>query len=331
MKVLAGMVALAMAGAVHAEKLTPERVFADPDLSGPRARAVTLAPDGSAVTFLKAKSDDQRLTDLWIAPTDGAAPHLIIDGRALTPKGAMLSEDEKSRRERQGVQTRGVVDYSWDEAGKQILVPVEGDLWLYERADGRLIKLTDKPADDTDAKISPLGNFVSYVRGDNLYIMPTKGGAERALTSGGDDLQAWGVAEFIAQEEMARETGYWWSPDDTRIALTHVDVRGVDVVPRLDIGPEGASVVNDPTRGWISMSRMSPAARGSKSISVRTRISIWPASTGPRTAGRFMSSARRAISVDWTCSPSIRRRARRGCWSARRAPIGSSSAKTSTP
>jgi len=245
MKVLAGMVALAMAGAVHAEKLTPERVFADPDLSGPRARAVTLAPDGSAVTFLKAKSDDQRLTDLWIAPTDGAAPHLIIDGRALTPKGAMLSEDEKSRRERQGVQTRGVVDYSWDEAGKQILVPVEGDLWLYERADGRLIKLTDKPADDTDAKISPLGNFVSYVRGDNLYIMPTKGGAERALTSGGDDLQAWGVAEFIAQEEMARETGYWWSPDDTRIALTHVDVRGVDVVPRLDIGPEGASVVNE--------------------------------------------------------------------------------------
>ena len=51
----------------HAEILTPERVFTSPDLSGPRARGVSLSPDGSAVTYLKAKADDQRMTDLWIA------------------------------------------------------------------------------------------------------------------------------------------------------------------------------------------------------------------------------------------------------------------------
>ena len=246
MKILAGAAAaLALAGAAHANKLTPERVYADPDLSGPRARRVEMAPDGSAVTFLKAKADDQRLTDLWIAGVDGGAPRMIIDGRALTPKGAALSEAEKSRRERQGVQTHGVVDYSWDEDGRRVLVPVEGDLWLYDRTGDKLTKLTEAPADDTDAKLSPHGAFVSYVRGDNLYVRPSSGGAERALTTDGDDLHPWGVAEFIAQEEMDRETGYWWSPDETRVALTHIDLSGVDVVPRFDIGPEGASVVDE--------------------------------------------------------------------------------------
>ena len=222
----------------------PERVYADPDLSGPKARVVKLAPDGSAVTFLRAKADDQRVTDLWIADAAGRSRRAcLIDGRALTPKGAAPSEAEKSRRERQGVQTHGVVDYSWDEAGRFILVPVEGDLWLYERKSGGLTRLTEKPADDTDAKVSPSGGFVSYVRDDNLYIRPTRGGPERGLTQDGDDLHPWAVAEFIAQEEMDRETGYWWSKDDTRVALTHVDESAVDVVPRFDIGATGATVV----------------------------------------------------------------------------------------
>ncbi|MGI8841952.1 MAG: S9 family peptidase [Caulobacteraceae bacterium] len=245
MKILAGLaVMLLMTGAAHAQRLTPERVFADPDLSGPRARLVKMAPDGSAVTWLRARADDQRLTDLWIADVAGGAPRLLIDGRALTPKGATLSATEKSRRERQGVQTHGVVDYSWDEQGRFILAPVEGDLWLYERASGQLTRLTARPADDTDAKVSPLGRFVSFVRGDNLYVMPTGGGPEKALTKGGDGVRSWATAEFIAQEEMARETGYWWSPDDTRIALTHVDESGVDIVPRFDIGAAGATVVD---------------------------------------------------------------------------------------
>jgi len=72
---------------------------------------------------------------------------------------------------------------------------------------------------------------------------PRGGGPGRALTQGGDDLHAWGVAEYIAQEEMDRETGYWWSKDDSRVALTHVDVSGVDVIPRFDIGAGGATVV----------------------------------------------------------------------------------------
>jgi dipeptidyl-peptidase-4 len=228
----------------HAEVLTPARVFASPDLSGPQARGVALAPDGSAVTYLKAKADDVDVTDLWIADVAGGAPRMLIDGRALSPAGRELSEAEKSRRERMGLKTHGVVEYHWDEQGKYILAPVQGDLWLYERAGGQTRQLTKTPGDEIDGKISPKGAFVSYIRDDNLYLMPLAGGAERALTTGGTELQSWATAEFIAQEELARETGYWWSPDETKIALAHVDQSGVDVIDRVDIGAEGGTVVH---------------------------------------------------------------------------------------
>lgn len=242
--VLAAIVAAMSLSLAHAEVLTPERVFASPDLSGPQARGVALAPDGSAVTYLKAKADDVDVTDLWIADVAGGAAHMLIDGRALSPAGHELSEAEKSRRERLGQRTHGVVEYQWDEQGKYILAPVQGDLWLYERASGETRRLTQTPGDEIDGKISPKGGFVSYVRDDNLYLMPLAGGAERALTTDGTELKSWGTAEFIAQEELHRFTGYWWSPDETKIALTHVDQSGVDVIDRVDIGAEGGTVVH---------------------------------------------------------------------------------------
>ena len=228
----------------QAAVLTPERVFSSPDLSGPQARGVALSPDGSAVTYLKAKADDVDVTDLWIADVKGGAAHMLIDGQALSPAGHALSEAEKSRRERLGFKTHGIVEYHWDDEGKFILAPVQGDLWLYDRASGQTRQLTKTPGDEVDGKISPKGGFVSYVRDDNLYLMPLAGGSERALTTGGSELKSWGTAEFIAQEELHRFTGYWWSPDETKIALAHVDQSGVDVIDRVDIGAEGGTVVH---------------------------------------------------------------------------------------
>jgi dipeptidyl-peptidase-4 len=223
--------------------LTPTRVFASPDVSGPRARGVALAPDGSAVTFLKAKDADFTVTDLWIADAAGGEPRLLIDGAALTPGNHALSEAEKSLRERKGIQTHGVVEYAWDDEGRFIVVPVEGQLWLYDRVGAGVRPLTQSAATDSDAKVSPRGHYVSFVRDDNLYAIPTAGGAERALTEDGSEEHSWATAEFIAQEELDRRTGYWWSPDDRRIALTYVDESKVDIIDRPEINANGATIV----------------------------------------------------------------------------------------
>jgi dipeptidyl-peptidase-4 len=228
----------------HAEKLTAERVYSDPDLNGPTARGVKLSPDGQLITYLKARPEDQNALDLWAAPTRGGEPFRLIDSKALAPEQKTLSEAEKARRERERISQRGVVEYEWDDQGKFVLVPLDGDLWLAERATGKVRRLTRTPGDEIDAKVSPKGDFVSYVRDQNLYVMDLATGQERALTTDGKGTLSFGISEFVAQEEMQRFTGYWWSPDEKHIALTRVDESGVDVIPRLDIGPEGVKMID---------------------------------------------------------------------------------------
>ena len=223
--------------------LTPERVFANPSLAGPVARGVTLSPDGQLVAFLRSREDDVDVLDLWAAPTGAGEPFKLIDARALVPDAGELSEAEKARRERMRISQRGVVEYSWDEQGRYILAPLEGDIFLASREGGAVRRLTETPADEIDAKVSPKGNFVSFVRDQDLVLIDLATSVETPITDDGDGLITWATAEFIAQEEMDRDEGYWWSPDERYIALQRTDESTVDIVPRLDITGGGASVV----------------------------------------------------------------------------------------
>ena len=223
--------------------LTPERVFSDPSLSGPVARGVSLSPDGELVAFLRSREDDVDVLDLWAAPTGEGEPFKLIDARALVPDAGELSEAEKARRERMRISQRGVVEYSWDEQGRYILAPLEGDVFLAERDGGAVRRLTETEADEIDAKVSPDGNFVSWVRDQDLVVYDLASGRETGITTDGEGLITWATAEFIAQEEMDRDTGYWWSPDERYIALQRTDESPVDVIPRLDITGGGATVV----------------------------------------------------------------------------------------
>jgi len=223
--------------------LTPERVFANPSLSGPVAQGVSLSPDGQLVAFLRARSDDVSVLDLWAAPTGEGEPFKLIDARVLVPDAGELSEAEKARRERMRISQRGVVEYSWDEQGRYILAPLEGDIFLATRADGSVRRLTETAADEIDAKVSPKGTYVSFVRDQDLVIQNLTTGQETPITDDGDGLITWATAEFIAQEELDRDTGYWWSPDERYIALQRTDETPVDIVPRLDITGGGARVI----------------------------------------------------------------------------------------
>jgi dipeptidyl-peptidase-4 len=223
--------------------LTPERVFANPSLAGPVAKGVSLSPDGELVAFLRSREDDVDVQDLWAAPTGEGEPFKLIDARALVPDAGELSEAEKTRRERMRISARGVVEYSWDEQGRYILAPLEGDIFLATRADGSVRRLTETEADEIDAKVSPRGNFVSWVRDQDLVVYDLSTNTETAITSDGDGLKTWATAEFIAQEELDRDTGYWWSPTERYIALQHTDEATVDIIPRLDITGTGATTV----------------------------------------------------------------------------------------
>jgi dipeptidyl-peptidase-4 len=240
----AALMTLSAATAASASTpLTPERVFASPALSGPAARGVAVSPDGRWVTWLKSEPDDQFKLDLWIAPVAGGEGRRLISGASVEPAGQVLTEEEKSRRERQRIAAlSGVTSYDWDEASHRLLIPAGGALYLADAASGSVARLVTGGPGASDGQVSPRGRFVSYVRDQNLYVLPLDGGAERAITSEGKGPVSFGVAEFVAQEEMGRYTGAWWAPDDGAIAFTRVDESPVPLVDRLEIGAEGSTV-----------------------------------------------------------------------------------------
>ncbi len=220
--------------------LTLERVFASPDLAGVQPRGVRLSPDGKLLTSLKPRPDDKDRFDLWALDTRTGQERMLVDSRKVG-SGADLSEAEKMQRERARITgSKGIVAYDWAPDGKAILVPLDGELYI-ATLDGKIRRLGDTRG-VLNPTISPGGGFVSFVRGQNLVVQPLAGGAARQITGDGAGTVHWGEAEFVAQEEMDRDTGYWWAPDDAHVAVERFDEAPVGVVTRAAIGANGTKV-----------------------------------------------------------------------------------------
>jgi dipeptidyl-peptidase-4 len=224
-----------------AQELTLERLFASPSLSGSAPRRPELSPDGRLVTLLRNRPDDKDRYDLWAVDATSGASRMLLDSTRFG-SGAQLSEEEMMRRERARLAgVRGIVDYHWAPDGRSILVPLDGDLFL-AGLDGNVRRLTETQQTELDAEISKSGKYISFVRDQNLFVIDTAGGPERQLTQDGGEAISWGVAEFVANEEMDRDVGHWWSPDDRYLAIARVDESNVRLVNRTAIGADGTRV-----------------------------------------------------------------------------------------
>jgi dipeptidyl-peptidase-4 len=222
----------------RAAALTLERVFASPSLNGPAPREVKLSPDGRWITVLRNRPEDRERYDLWGYDRQGGQWTLLVDSSRFE-SGRELSEAEKMQRERQRIgDLKGIVAYDWSDDSRSILVPLEGDLYL-AGLDGKVTRLTETAEDELNPALSPKGGYVSFVRDGRLWTGAASGAQARPVTPAeASDTVHWGEAEFVAQEEMERMTGFWWSPDDTRIAVERFDEAPVGVVTRTAIGSE---------------------------------------------------------------------------------------------
>ena len=224
---------------VHAEKLTLEAITGNAPLSGPTLMKPKVAPDGSRVTFLRGKDSDVKQLDLWEYDIASGQTRLLVDSKVVLPGTETLSDAEKARRERQRIAAfSGIVDYQWSPDARTLLFPLGGELYLYDLGkQGRdaVRKLTNGEGFSTDAKLSPKGGFVSFVRERNLWVIDLASGKQLQLTRDGSATIGNGVAEFVADEEMDRHTGYWWAPDDSAIAFARIDESPVPVQKRYEM------------------------------------------------------------------------------------------------
>ena len=223
-----------------APALSFERVFASPGLDGPAPRQVKLSPDGRYLTLLRNRADERERYDLWGYDIETRAWRMLVDSLRLG-SGRELSEDEKMQRERARVGSlKGIISYQWASDGSGVLVPLDGDLYL-ARLDGTITQLTNTEGTELNPKLSSKGAFVSFVRDRRLWVGPVGAEASPITPQEGETIR-WGEAEFVAQEEMARLQGYWWSPDDSRLVVQRTDEAAVGIVTRAAIGAKGTKV-----------------------------------------------------------------------------------------
>lgn len=222
--------------------LTIERLYGSPSLGGSLPRSTHISKDGKKITFLKAKAKDRRVFDLWEFDVKSGRELLLIDSDDF--EKATLSQEEKANRERRRISTSGITNYIWSPTRQELLLPIEGELYLY-RFDQKpnLIKLTHNKDYELDPTFSPQGNYVSFVKNYNVYVIELSSLKEKQITFSGSKDKTIGMADFISQEEIDRFKGYWWSKDEKFIAAIHVDLTPVSRVKRFEIDAKGVQVI----------------------------------------------------------------------------------------
>ncbi len=188
-------------------------------------RSFTVSPDGERVVFLRSAGDDP-VSGLWAFDLADGVERLVFEPGSEEAEGE-LTQAERARRERAREQSSGVTAYATDRAVRRAVFSVAGRMYLADLVEGSARELT-APGSVDDPRLDPTGERIAFVVGGDLHVREIEGG-ERTLANAGEPEAFWGLAEFVAAEEMERRRGHWWSPDGTKLAATHVDERDVPV------------------------------------------------------------------------------------------------------
>jgi dipeptidyl-peptidase-4 len=184
--------------------------------------------DGKSVLFLRSQARVARLRLYEFDVATGKTRELLTPEMVLKGAEEHLTPEEKARRERQRVSVGGFTDFQLGSDGSRILVMLSGKLYLVQRDNGAVRELSTGPGTILDPKFAPDGKNIAYVREHDVYVYDLAAHKETRVTTGGTATKTHGLAEFVAQEEMNRFTGYWWSPESRFIVYEEADATGVE-------------------------------------------------------------------------------------------------------
>lgn len=233
-------------------ELTIERLFSNPPVLGELPSHVQCAPDGKHISWLRPASDDRERLDLWVYEVATQQSRCLLNATELDA-GGLLTDAEKALKERKRQFSDGVTSYAWHPQARACLVIVAGMAYLVALETGQLSTLTQPGTRQTDIRLAPDGTHIAFVRDGNLFTATLNASSVNAeqsepptatqLTQRDHEQLSFGLPDFIAQEEMHRFEGYWFSSDSEQIIYTAVDESNVAVSQRYEIDAEEFRVV----------------------------------------------------------------------------------------
>jgi dipeptidyl-peptidase-4 len=185
---------------------------------------LNFSPDDRIVTFLY--SPEMTLVNqLYAYDIETGERTILVQASELDAAEEGYSLAEALRRERMRQLSLGVTHYAWADLGSRIILSLQGGIYGKELPVGPLRKIVDQSIGQILApQLSPDGQWIGFVLNSELYVAPFAGGEPRPVTTGARETgRTHGLAEYIAEEEMGRHQGFWWSPDSQWIAFCEVD------------------------------------------------------------------------------------------------------------
>jgi len=204
------------------EHLTIERIFRPPSLGGANVSKIQWLSNGDGMAYLRSNPYED-VNELWFFDVGLKISRKLLDIGSVVRGEQKFTKEELAQRERRRQTEAGISGFQITPGGQEMAIPLNGDIYKFNIADGRTQQLTFTAASELDPKISPKGDMLAYVREGELYVLDLGSLQELRLTHDATAQITNGLSEFVAQEEMGRSTGYAWSPDGTQIAYLQVD------------------------------------------------------------------------------------------------------------
>jgi len=224
--------------AAAGKALTVERIYSQPSLSGRLTRGIAWASDGKRISYFETSgAGKEAKTELWVMDASTGERRLLLAADKLE---SVLPAEPSRGSQATGLGRRPLSQYQWAPDGSALLFQGEKSLaWLELKTQTARTLVSSKTA-IADVKISPNGQFVSFVRDHNVWVVGVEDGKERAVTQGGTEEIRKGELDWVYPEELDCKTAYWWAPDSSAIAYMEMDERKVTRYPLVDFAsPSG--------------------------------------------------------------------------------------------
>lgn len=199
-----------------------------------RPRAFTVV--GSRAFFIRSTSGSDPAGSLWQIDLAAADPveTCLVDAATLPAaiEGQVQRTDlppaERARRERMREVTSGLTSFSLDTEGTRAAFAVDGIAFVADLASGS-VRALSAPGAVVDPRIDPSGSMVAFVIDRALHVWDIDADRGRVMCEPDADSVSWGLADFIAAEELGRYRGHWWIDGGTALLVARVDESGVAI------------------------------------------------------------------------------------------------------
>lgn len=225
------------------EALTIEQVAAYPRPGTVVPARLAFTPDSTAVTYLFS-AEGNLVRSLWRYDIASGERSVLAGPPPASTSEEQLSREEELRRERARLRELGVTAYEWAREAPSPVLLVPGGGRLYASLGGGELQEIPGCEGAIDPHLSPDGRHVAFVRAGELVVAEVPAGRPRQLTHGAADGLTNGLAEFIAQEELDRDRGFWWDRAGERLAFVQADERHIPVYPIVHQGTNALEVEN---------------------------------------------------------------------------------------